>query len=688
MSRSVHAAKANSSDQPVFSRLGPQFDKHMDPAKAQSLISEQQAINSFFPYPVSLFQPPPLVQHPYPASSFQRLSRLQQLQPRLATSISSRSQQPVYMIAGGHLGLGGSESTPDALLYEHVKMLGHGGTASVEMVRDVNTGLSYARKIIRNVYDRNMQEAQRMLRNEVEIMKRLENHHHIVKVHATYIAKRELAIVLSPVADGGDLATYLQNRRDKLTDGVTLERDHVLERSFGCLASGLAYIHSQTIRHKDIKPQNILIHRGSVMYTDFGLSYDYSDTGRSTTTGFVHGLTKRYCAPEVAKSAPRNSKSDVFSLGCIYLEIVNSLYIGYIEEDILVGPFHEKLLTLDEDFWLQAAKNGQPVMGVIRALLSHDPSRRPSAQEVIGRWSAFSLLAEPPQIQYFCAKCSDANSPSNQHHIQTTIDLYENSQQEVPAGRWHDTRGANRVKYHNFSSDEPALPSIYDRPRMEEQSRTKSTDPGVSEEAIPDSSPLCCQNDNPSEIHRFLARAIAGNSHPGQDELRLYTSHTGLDIGREGLLAGGSSWITDETNSIEDSTFSSHVTPFPHQLRKLNRQGAPSSASSLPTILGNQAQGAGSTQRASLKGNIDGEPMTTLNDDYIDNRIRPVDSEELPRPGSSLQVSYFETNIAKDKILHTCRIHDCGRVYQRKNALNKHMRQRHPKQCRQYFANM
>jgi predicted Mrr-cat superfamily restriction endonuclease len=70
-------------------------------------------------------------------------------------------------------------------------------TRSVEMVQDLNTGSIYARNIIRNVYTSNMKEARRRLQNEVDIMKRLADHHHIVKVHATYIAKGELAIILS-----------------------------------------------------------------------------------------------------------------------------------------------------------------------------------------------------------------------------------------------------------------------------------------------------------------------------------------------------------------------------------------------------------------------------------------------------------------------------------------------------------
>ncbi|KAH7345916.1 kinase-like domain-containing protein, partial [Pyrenochaeta sp. MPI-SDFR-AT-0127] len=221
------------------------------------------------------------------------------------------------------------------LPYKHIKILGHGGSASVEMVQDINSGQVFARKIIRNVYSRNIVEAKRLLRNEVQVMKRLASNHHIVNVHATYIMKRELALILTPVADGGDLATFLQEYRDSEDPYAvsSLHQNPVIWNAFGCLASGLAFIHQQTIRHKDIKPQNILIHQNSVLYSDFGLSYDFGDAGQSTTTGPVYGLTQRYCAPEVAAGESRNSKSDVFSLGCVYIEMYAALYPDHISEE-------------------------------------------------------------------------------------------------------------------------------------------------------------------------------------------------------------------------------------------------------------------------------------------------------------------------------------------------------------------
>jgi serine/threonine protein kinase len=85
-------------------------------------------------------------------------------------------------------------------------------------------------------------------------------------------------------------------------------------------------IHATAVdRHKDIKPQSILIHTGSPIYTDIGLSSDLSEAGHSTTVGHPGAFSRRYCAPEVVDWGSRNSQSDVFSLGCLFVEILSAL---------------------------------------------------------------------------------------------------------------------------------------------------------------------------------------------------------------------------------------------------------------------------------------------------------------------------------------------------------------------------
>jgi len=94
----------------------------------------------------------------------------------------------------------------------------------------------------------------------------------------------------------------------------------LLRTFFGCLTSALCFLHDSRIRHKDTKPQNVLVKSSHVFLTDFGVSLSWTELNRSTTTGPTWS-TPRYGAPEVVEQSARNSSADVLSLGCVFLDI-------------------------------------------------------------------------------------------------------------------------------------------------------------------------------------------------------------------------------------------------------------------------------------------------------------------------------------------------------------------------------
>ena len=163
---------------------------------------------------------------------------------------------------------------PADIPYEHIEVLGHGGTAVVEKVRDIHSGLVYARKSLK-INTGNLSKVREIYQHEVNVIKRLESHHHIVRVFATYRTGRTFVIILDPVASEGDLGGFLARYRDLERGQERTAMFSTLKRAFGCLSNGLAFMHENNIRHKDIKPQNILIHHGSFLFTDFGIARDY-----------------------------------------------------------------------------------------------------------------------------------------------------------------------------------------------------------------------------------------------------------------------------------------------------------------------------------------------------------------------------------------------------------------------------
>jgi serine/threonine protein kinase len=131
---------------------------------------------------------------------------------------------------------------------------------------------------------------------------------------------RTFGFIMASIADC-TLKTFFEVR-DSGNDMYEWDRSSIdrVKKWVGCLASGLAYIHSRVV-HKDIKPANILITNGHVQYADFGISrtIDNEDT-ESQTYGVPGPRTALYCAPEVANWDRRGRKADVFSLGCVFVE--------------------------------------------------------------------------------------------------------------------------------------------------------------------------------------------------------------------------------------------------------------------------------------------------------------------------------------------------------------------------------
>ena len=115
----------------------------------------------------------------------------------------------------------------------------------------------------------------------------------------------------------------------------------ILQNAFGCLSAALQYLHNQRCRHKDIKPANILVKNGSVLLTDFGTSRNWAgDSG--TTVGTSGPYTPAYAAPEVVEWESRNEAADIWSLGCVFLEMVVCNTVLYYLQALTVPRLYSK----------------------------------------------------------------------------------------------------------------------------------------------------------------------------------------------------------------------------------------------------------------------------------------------------------------------------------------------------------
>jgi len=208
--------------------------------------------------------------------------------------------------------------------FKKIGELGKGGFGYVDRVVSTISHKEYARKLI--LRGKTFKKDKQVLKDfttELWNLKRL-SHKHLVELVGSYTDRKFVAIVMLPVADA-NLQTFLE-RADLNENSRSFLRPF-----FGCLTSALCYLHDNRIRHKDIKPSNVLIKGDQVYFTDFGTALDWSSSG-SSVTATAAPTTPRYCAPEVMAYTERSSSSDIWSLGCVFLEMWTVLKSRTLED--------------------------------------------------------------------------------------------------------------------------------------------------------------------------------------------------------------------------------------------------------------------------------------------------------------------------------------------------------------------
>lgn len=167
------------------------------------------------------------------------------------------------------------------------------------------------------------------LADEARITAKLRSHWHVVKIIETFQWGNRFGIVMLPVAEH-DLSRLLEYLDDPEPD---MERDTErvdwlasIPRMACCLVRALEFVHANNVRHKDIIPSNILVSGGNILLADFGIAKEVTEPGTTGTTGDLGPRSKEYCAPEANHEDQRRSRaSDIFSLGCVILELITVL---------------------------------------------------------------------------------------------------------------------------------------------------------------------------------------------------------------------------------------------------------------------------------------------------------------------------------------------------------------------------
>jgi serine/threonine-protein kinase len=287
--------------------------------------------------------------------------------------------------------------------YTIERELGHGGMATVYLADDVKHRRTVAIKVLRPELASQLGPG-RFLR-EVAVAAKL-NHPHI------------LALYDSGDADGFLFYVMPHILGESLREKLVREQQLAVEEALGItrqVASALGYAHAHDVIHRDVKPENILLHEGEAMIADFGIALAVSAAAdeRLTLTGMAVG-TPAYMSPEQAASeCVVDARSDVYSLGCVLYEMLagEPPYTGPSAQAVIAKRLLDPVPAVRR---LRAAVSAGVEHALTKALAKVPADRWPSALAFAEALSApapprspsvavlpFLNLSADPENEYF-----------------------------------------------------------------------------------------------------------------------------------------------------------------------------------------------------------------------------------------------------------------------------------------------
>jgi eukaryotic-like serine/threonine-protein kinase len=200
--------------------------------------------------------------------------------------------------------------------YKILRELGRGATSKVYLAADPDRLEPVAIKLVS--FDDNdagkwTHRVAKLLEIEGRVVRILE-HPNIVRVY-DYAVEADQAYIVMEYIEGRTLEAFT-------TFGKLLPVHEVVRIIFKCCMA-LDYAFRQGIIHRDIKPANIMVtDSGEVKLTDFGLALNLKKQGEFDST-FIMGVgSPAYMSPEQIKEYPLDQKTDLYSLGVVFYELL------------------------------------------------------------------------------------------------------------------------------------------------------------------------------------------------------------------------------------------------------------------------------------------------------------------------------------------------------------------------------
>ncbi|XP_057635044.1 interferon-induced, double-stranded RNA-activated protein kinase isoform X1 [Chionomys nivalis] len=256
--------------------------------------------------------------------------------------------------------------------FEDIEEIGSGGFGQVFKAKHKIDGKTYAIKRVKYNTEKTVRE--------VTALARL-NHVNVVQYHTCWQgedydpeqsvdsdssrSKTQCLFIQMEFCDKGTLEDWMADEEQRKTD-----KDLRLE-FFQQITTGVDYIHSKALIHRDLKPGNIfLVDEKHIKIGDFGLVTDLENDGNLTK----QAGTFLYMSPEQLSLQEYGQEVDIYALGLILAELLH-ICITVAEKT----KFFQKL---KDGFFPDDTFDNQE-KSLLRRLLLKEPKERPSASEIL-----------------------------------------------------------------------------------------------------------------------------------------------------------------------------------------------------------------------------------------------------------------------------------------------------------------
>ncbi|XP_072516507.1 death-associated protein kinase 2a [Salminus brasiliensis] len=353
--------------------------------------------------------------------------------------------------------------------YEVGEELGSGQFAIVKQCQEKSSGQEFAAKFIKK---RQSNASRRgVLREEIErevsILQQI-RHPNIVTLHDVYENKTDVVLILELVS-GGELFDFLAQKESLSEEEATQFIKQILK--------GVHYLHTRSIAHFDLKPENIMLLDKNVplpriKLIDFGLAHKIAEGAEFKN---IFG-TPEFVAPEIVNYEPLGLEADMWSIGVITYILLSgaSPFLGETKQDTL-GNISAMNYEFDDELFghtSELAKN------FIRQLLQKDTKKRLTIQDALNHpWIKSNEHKEEPskvpqrkhvrrqlktkRLKEYTIKSHSSMPPNN-----TYINFERFAQVVEDISGMEDTFSQLALAHNGLQEDIDALVSVYNEKEL------------------------------------------------------------------------------------------------------------------------------------------------------------------------------------------------------------------------------